>query len=211
MAASTGTGEQWSSRWGFLLAAIGFSVGLGNIWRFPFVTGENGGSAFLFIYLACALVIGLPLLITELAIGRRGRGSPTGSIVAVSTSSSASTRWGAVGTLAVFCVFMILTYYTVISGWTLDYLFRSASGSFENIDASESSSSFAILMGSPWRLIFWNTVVHISVFLVVRRGVQGGIEKAVKVLMPILFAALLVMVAYGFIGGGMKAAATCLL
>ena len=124
MAAATGSGEQWSSRWGFLLAAIGFSVGLGNIWRFPFVTGENGGSAFLIIYLVCALVIGLPLLIAELSIGRRGRRSPSGSIVAVAEESGFSSRWGAIGTLAVFCLFMILTYYTVISGWTLDYIVR---------------------------------------------------------------------------------------
>lgn len=211
MAATENTGEQWSSRWGFFLAAIGFSVGLGNIWRFPFVTGENGGSAFLFIYLACALAIGLPLLMAELAIGRRGRSSASGSIVAVASLSSASSRWGYVGTLAVFCVFMILTYYTVISGWTLDYLLRSATGSFEGISAEQSASMFDALMADPWRLIFWNSVIHVCIFLIVRRGVQGGIEKAVKVLMPILFLALFAMVIYGFIGGDMRAAATFLL
>lgn len=211
MAGSAGTGEQWSSRWGFMLAAIGFSVGLGNIWRFPFVTGENGGSAFLLIYLAAALGIGLPLLITELSIGRRGRGSPSGSIIALAREASTSTRWGSVGSLAVFCVFMILTYYTVLSGWTLDYLVRALGGSFEGIDAEQSSAMFSGLMTNPVRLIFWNTVVHVCVFLVVRRGVQGGIERAVKILMPILFVALVVMVIYGFIGGDMKAAASFLL
>ena len=211
MAASSGSVEQWSSRWGFLLAAIGFSVGLGNIWRFPFVTGQNGGSAFLIIYLVAALVIGLPLLITELSIGRRGRSSPSGSIVAVAGEASASSRWGGIGVLAVFCVFMILTYYTVISGWTLDYLVRSVSGSFDQITATESSSVFDSLMSNPMRLIFWNTVVHICVFLIVRRGVQAGIESAVKVLMPILFGALLVMVVYGFVAGDMQSAAKFLM
>lgn len=211
MATTDGTSEQWSSRWGFFLAAIGFSVGLGNIWRFPFVTGENGGSAFLFIYLVCALAIGLPLLMAELAIGRRGRSSASGSIVSVASLSSASPRWGYVGTLAVFCVFMILTYYTVISGWTLDYLVRSATGSLDGINAEQSSAKFSELMADPWRLIFWNSVIHICIFLIVRRGVQGGIEKAVKVLMPILFVALFAMVIYGFIGGDMQAAATFLL
>ena len=172
---------------------------------------QIGGSAFLFIYLACALGIGLPLLITELAIGRRGRGSPSGSIKAVAQMSSTSPRWGAVGALAVFCVFMILTYYTVISGWTLEYLMRSAGGEFSGIDAERSSLMFDSLMANPWRLILWNTAVHICVFLIVRRGVQGGIEKAVKVLMPILFSALFVMVIYGFIAGDMKAAASFLL
>jgi len=211
MTTTTGSGEQWSSRWGFFLAAIGFSVGLGNIWRFPFVTGENGGSAFLIIYLACALAIGLPLLIAELAIGRRGRGSASGSIVAVAGLCSASSRWGYVGALAIFCVFMILTYYSVISGWTLDYLWRSASGSFDSINAEQSRSMFDALMADPWRLIFWNSVIHACIFLIVRRGVQGGIEKAVKVLMPILFVALFVMVVYGFIAGDMRSAATFLL
>jgi neurotransmitter:Na+ symporter, NSS family len=211
MTAAAGSVEQWSSRWGFFLAAIGFSVGLGNIWRFPFVTGENGGSAFLIIYLACALGIGLPLLITELSIGRRGRGSSSGSIIAVASESSRSSRWGSVGTLAVFCLFIILSYYTVISGWTLDYLFRSAGGSFNAVSKDGSLSIFNALMANPRRLIFWNTVVHILVFLVVRRGVQGGIEQAVKVLMPILFLALFAMVIYGFVSGDMKAAATFLM
>jgi NSS family neurotransmitter:Na+ symporter len=211
MAAATDSGEQWSSRWGFFLASIGFSVGLGNIWRFPFVTGENGGSAFLIIYLVCALAIGLPLLITELSIGRRGRRSPSGSIIAVAEESGFSSRWGAVGTLAVFCVFMILTYYTVISGWTLDYIVRSVDGSFNGISTDLSLSTFDSLMASPVRLIFWNTVVHVCIFLIVRRGVQGGIEKAVKVLMPILFLSLFVMVIYGFVEGDMKAAAKFLM
>ena len=103
--------EQWSSNYGFLLASVGFAVGMGNIWRFPFVTGQNGGSAFLIIYLACALLIGLPLLITELTIGRRGRSSAPGSIIKVAEESHASKSWGKVGSLGVFCAFIILSYY----------------------------------------------------------------------------------------------------
>src|SRR5210317_2480712 len=100
--------EQWSSRWGFLLAAIGFSVGLGNIWRFPYVAGENGGSAFIIIYLVCAFAIGWPLLVSELAIGRLGRSDPPGSYRAVARSSGLSTAWGLAGTLAILCVFAVL-------------------------------------------------------------------------------------------------------
>lgn len=211
MAGSSSSVEQWSSRWGFYLAAIGFSVGLGNIWRFPFVTGQNGGSAFLLIYLAAALIIGFPLIVSELSIGRRGRGSPTKSIIAVARESSASPRWGAIGTLAMFCVFMIMSYYTVISGWTLDYLLRSVSGTFSEIKAEESETMFQSLMSNPWRLMFWNTVVHVFIYLIVRRGVQGGIEKAVKVLMPILFASLVLMVIYGFVAGDMTSAAKFLM
>ena len=206
MAGTAGSTEQWSSRTGFLLAAVGFAVGLGNIWRFPYVTGQNGGSAFLIIYLVCALGIGLPLLISELTIGRRGRSSPSGSIRAVAAESGTSSRWGAFGTLAVFSVFIVLSYYTVLSGWTFDYFWRAASGTFEGLGADESSAMFSGLMNNPGRLLFWNTIVNLTIIVIVRRGVQAGIEKAVKILMPALFAALAVMVIYGAIAGDMAAA-----
>ena len=211
MAGSAGSTEQWSSRWGFLLAAVGFAVGMGNIWRFPYVTGENGGSAFLFIYLAFALGIGLPLLITELTIGRRGRSSAPGSIIAVALECGRSKIWGRVGDLGIFCAFVILSYYTVISGWTLDYFVRAATGSLEDINAAESGAMFSGLMNNPARLLFWNTVVHLLIIYVVRQGVQAGIERAVKVLMPALFVTLVIMVIYGVVAGDMAAAARFLL
>ncbi|MCZ6809461.1 MAG: sodium-dependent transporter [Proteobacteria bacterium] len=206
MAGAENSNEQWSSRLGFLLAAVGFAVGLGNIWRFPYITGQNGGSAFLIIYLVCALGIGLPLFISELTIGRRGRSSPSGSIRAVAAESGASARWGAFGTLAVFCVFIILSYYTVLSGWTFDYFVRAASGAFEGVDARQSNAMFSGLMSNPGRLLFWHTIVNLIVIFIVRRGVQAGIEKAVKILMPALFVALIIMVIYGAIAGDMAAA-----
>ena len=211
LALGSGQPELWSSRSGFLLATIGFSVGLGNIWRFPYVAGENGGSAFLFIYLACTFCIGIPLLIAELAIGRRGRGSPAGSIRVIAEQTGASTVWRHIGTLAVFCVFIILSYYTVLTGWTFDYLVRAASGSFEGIASEGSGEIFNSLMNNPGRLLFWHTIVSLLMILIVRRGVQAGIEKAVKLLMPVLFVALIVMVIYGAIAGDMKAALTFML
>jgi len=211
MAGSAGSGEQWSSKWGFLLAAVGFAVGMGNIWRFPYVLGQNGGSAFLFIYLACALVIGLPLLITEIAIGRRGQSSATGSYRAVAAACNRSKSWGLVGTLGIFCAFVILSYYTVISGWTLDYFVKAASGALNGVDADQSSSLFSELLSNPWKLLFWNTIVHLIIIVVIRRGVQGGIEKAVKILMPALFITLIIMVIYGTVAGDMPAALKFLL
>jgi len=211
MAGSSGSTEQWSSRLGFLLAAVGFAVGMGNIWRFPYVTGQNGGSAFLFIYLAFALAIGLPLLITELSIGRRGRSSASGSIRAIAAECGKSQAWGRVGGLGVLCAFVILSYYTVISGWTLDYFVRAATGSLENISATESGAMFSGLMNSPGRLLFWNTAVHLLIVLVVSQGVQAGIERAVKFLMPALFVTLIVMVIYGMVAGDMAAATRFLL
>lgn len=211
MAGSAGSREQWSSKWGFLLAAVGFAVGMGNIWRFPYVLGQNGGSAFLFIYLACALGIGLPLLITEIAIGRRGQSSATGSYRAVAAACNRSKSWGLVGTLGIFCAFVILSYYTVISGWTLDYFVKAASGALNGVDADQSSSLFSELLSNPWKLLFWNTIVHLIIIVVIRRGVQGGIEKAVKILMPALFITLIIMVIYGTVAGDMPAALKFLL
>jgi NSS family neurotransmitter:Na+ symporter len=208
---SSVTQEQWSSRYGFLLASVGFAVGLGNIWRFPYVTGQNGGSAFLFIYLAAALIIGLPLLITELSIGRRGKSSAPGSIVNVAKASGASRSWGLVGSLGVFCAFIILSYYSVMSGWTLDYFFRAASGSLEGITAKESMEMFSALNNNPWKLLFWNTIIYLLVIFVVRQGVQAGIERAVKVLMPALFVILIVMMIYSAIAGDLMAATRFLL
>ena len=203
--------EQWSSRRGFLLSAIGFSVGLGNIWRFPYVAGENGGSAFVIIYLACAFAIGMPLLVSELAIGRLGRLDPPGSYRAVAERAHRSTAWAAVGTLAILCVFAVLSFYTVISGWTFDYFVRALSGSFDAIDAATSKTMFSDLMSNPWRLLFWHTVVCALVVLVIRRGVQEGIERAAKVLMPMLFLALLIMVVYAAVEGDMASTVPFLL
>ena len=208
---TAGSIEQWSSRRGFLLAAIGFSVGLGNIWRFPYVVGENGGSAFVIIYLLCAFAIGLPLLVTELAIGRLGRSDPAGSYRAVAGNSGRSSAWGAVGTLAIACVFVVLSFYTVLSGWTFDYFVRGVTGQFDGLDAERSTTMFAALMANPWRLLFWHTLVNLLIIVIIRRGVQKGIEQAANVLMPVLFGAIIIMVVYSAIAGDMRSAVDFLL
>jgi NSS family neurotransmitter:Na+ symporter len=137
------------------------------------------------------------------SFGRRGRASASGSIRAVAAECGKSRVWGNVGTLGIFCAFIILSYYTVISGWTLDYFVRAASGALEDITAEETKAMFGGLMASPGRLLFWNTAVHILIVLVIRQGVQAGIERAVKVLMPALFISLIVMVIYGVVAGDM--------
>ena len=210
-APSSASPELWSSRRGFLLAAIGFSVGLGNIWRFPYVVGENGGSAFVIIYLLCAFAIGLPLLVTELAIGRLGRSDPAESYRAVARSSGRSTAWGIVGALAIACVFVVLSFYTVLSGWTFDYFVRGVSGDFKGLDAASSTEMFAGLMNNPWRLLFWHTIVNLLVIVIIRRGVQKGIERAANILMPILFGAIIIMVIYSAVAGDLGSAITFLL
>ncbi len=205
MTATVGGRELWSSRWGFLLASVGFAVGLGNIWRFPFVTGENGGGAFLLIYLVCALLISLPLLISEFAIGRMGRGSSTGSYRNVARRAGISTRWGAAGTLAAFCVFTILSYYTVITGWTFDYFVRATMNQFRGLDPVQSGNMFTDLVSNPGKLLFWNSLAYLLIAVIIRQGVQKGVERASMILMPAMFLALAIMVAYAALKGDMPA------
>lgn len=198
--------NQWSSRWGFLFAAIGFAVGLGNIWRFPYIAGVNGGSAFIFVYLLCVLCIGLPLLIAELSIGRKGRGSPSGSIRNICKLTGLSPRWSGVGTLAVFCVFILLSIYSVVTSWTLDYLVLSISGVFEGIGQPAAERIFENLLKSPARLIGWHSMVCLFVIIIIRQGVQTGIERAAKILLPVLLFAIVSLVFYGLMSGDMTSA-----
>ncbi|MGI9202626.1 MAG: sodium-dependent transporter [Woeseiaceae bacterium] len=205
--------ENWSSRLTFLMASVGFAVGLGNIWRFPYVVGENGGSAFVLVYLLFAFGIGVPLVMAEWTIGRRGSGaaSASGSVKDVARQSGASLAWGNVGGIAVLAVFMLMLFYTVVAGWTMDYLVRAASGAFEGIDAAGSEAMFDSLIESPLRLGFWHTIVVLLTVYINSRGLKGGIEKAVNILMPSLFVSLLLMVGYASSVGDIGAAVEFLL
>ena len=207
------TSETWSSRLTFLLASIGFAVGLGNIWRFPYIVGENGGGAFIVVYLLCAFAIGVPLVISEWTIGRSSSGSASasGSVRAVAGRNGASVHWGAVGGIAVLAVFGLMLFYTVVTGWTLDYLVRGIGGSFANIDAAGSRAMFDGLLASPWRLAFWHTVVVFLTVYINSRGIHAGIERAVIILMPALFLSLVAMVAYAAAVGDFGRTASFLL
>lgn len=215
MAAPTPSGNQenWSSRLTFLMASVGFAVGLGNIWRFPYVVGENGGSAFVLIYLAFAVCIGVPLVMSEWSIGRLGSAanSASGSVRDVARQSGASASWGNVGGIAVLAVFMLMLFYTTIAGWTMDYFLRAVSGEFDGIDAASSQSMFDSLMSAPVRIGFWHTIVVIVTVYINSRGLHGGIEKAVNILMPALFASIILMVGYSATVGDLAAAADFLL
>lgn len=200
--------EHWSSRLTFLMASVGFAVGLGNIWRFPYVTGENGGGAFVIIYLICAFGIGVPLVMTEWAIGRRAAhaASAAGSFRELAKEQGQSPHWGKVGGLAILAVFMLMLIYTTIAGWTMDYFVKAVSGEFVGIDAAGSNAAYESLLASPWRLGFWHTVVVVITIFVLARGVHDGIEKAVNILMPSLFFCLVVMVLYSAVVGDFGAA-----
>jgi len=197
---------QWSSRWVFILAATGSAVGLGNIWRFPYITGENGGGAFVLVYIACVLLVGIPIMMAEIMLGRRGRQSPINTMQSLAEDEGLNPAWRYLGWLGVVAGFFILSFYSVVAGWTLDYIFRAGSGSFKIATDDEIGEIFKSLLSNPERLFILHTLFMALTTIVVSMGVKSGLERAVKFLMPALFVLLLLMVGYamsteGFIQG----------
>ena len=198
--------ENWSSRFTFLMAAVGAAVGLGNIWKFPYVTGQNGGSAFVLVYLLAVFFVALPILIAEIAIGRWGRQSPPNAMVNVAHDQGRSGGWSIIGWFGMLAAYLIATYYSVIAGWSVVYIFKNGGGNFTGQDAANISAEFDALLASPWQLTLWHGIFMLICTVILVRGLQKGIESTVKVLMPALFALLLVMVAYGYFRGDMASA-----
>jgi len=192
---------QWSTRLAFILAATGSAVGLGNIWKFPYITGENGGGAFVLVYILCVACIGLPIMISEILIGRRGRQNPMDSMGSLARDDGRSVHWQWVGLVGVCAGFLILSFYSVIAGWAVAYLFRAAGGLFHGVTAESSKQIFAGLTGDPERVIAWHSAFMAMTMFVTARGVQGGLEQAAKIMMPALFMILLLMVGYGLHSG----------
>jgi NSS family neurotransmitter:Na+ symporter len=197
--------ETWSSRLGFFMAAVGAAVGLGNIWKFPYMTGANGGGAFVLVYLACVAGIAVPILTAELLIGRRGGGSPIATMRAVARAEGASPAWVAVGWLGVAAGYLILTYYSVIAGWALAYVARAASGAFAGQTGTEAARAFEGLLADPIRLAAWHALFMALTVAVVARGLHAGIERAVVVLMPALGAMMLLLVGWAAVAGDLAA------
>ena len=152
----------WSSRWTFILAATGSAVGLGNIWKFPYMAGDNGGGAFVLVYLACIAIIGLPIMLGEIMIGRRGRSSPANTMKALASEANTNSAWTLLGATGAVAGLLILSFYSVAAGWALSYVFNG----FQNITPESSTQSFNTLLASPTSLIFWHTLfLSVTVFV----------------------------------------------
>ena len=182
--------EHWGSRFGFILAAAGSAVGLGNIWKFPYITGENGGGLFVLIYLFCIAIVGIPIMIAEIIIGRSSQKSPVGAFAALAGKNS---NWKYVGWLGVFSGFIILSYYSVVAGWALNYTFMSLSNFFDGKSPDEIGSIFGVMYGASGINLFWHAVFMMLVIGVVIAGVKSGIEKWNRILMPILILIFVVL------------------
>ncbi|MBJ7278398.1 sodium-dependent transporter [Marinobacter salarius] len=196
----------WSSRMAFILAATGSAVGLGNIWKFPYVTGENGGGAFVLVYLLCIAIVGIPIMMAEVYIGRSGRHNPITSFRLVAERNLASPVWRISAIVGVLAAFIILSFYSVIGGWAASYVGHAAMGDFTGQSADAIGELFGGLLASPVTLLIWHTIFMALVIFVVARGLKSGLERAVTILMPTLFVLLLVAVGYATTTGHFGAA-----
>ena len=187
MESNSGKRDQWGSKFGFIMAAAGSAIGLGNVWRFPYITGKYGGGALVVIYLLFVIFIGTSVMLAELAIGRKARLDSVGSFKKLGGGA-----WPLVGWLGFFCAFVILSYYSVITGWTVAYMFKSLGGLMEQAAVSGGAAdAFVAFVSDPVLTILCLIVVMASVVGVAYRGISGGIEKSCKVLMPALFVIIL--------------------
>lgn len=191
----------WNSRWTFILAATGSAVGLGNIWKFPYITGENGGGAFVLVYLLCIAVIGIPIMVAEVLIGRRGRMSPINSMKFVTNEAGRHGAWTLIGWGGVIAGLFIMAFYSVVAGWSLHHVIETASGGFTGIAGEEAGAKFGGFLANKESVIAWHTVFSLMTFGVVAAGVTKGLSVVARILMPFLFVALAILLVYAVVKG----------
>ena len=179
----------FGSKMGMILATVGCAVGLGNIWRFPYMVGSNGGAAFLLVYILCILFLGLPLMMSELFIGKTTHRNTAGSFKELAPG----TKWKYIGYNGVLAAFLILGFYSVVSGWTLEYVFQALTGSLKGKSVADFTNDFAAFSSGVWRPIFWTALFVIATHVIIICGVDKGIERASKVMMPVLFIILIAL------------------
>jgi NSS family neurotransmitter:Na+ symporter len=191
----------WSSRMAFILAVTGSAVGLGNIWKFPYIAGQNGGGAFVLVYLFCVFAIGMPVMMSEILIGRRGRRNPVATMALLGEEEGHSRQWRWLGVMGVLAGILILSYYSVIAGWTLAYVQKSVTGVFVGATATEITRVFDQFTGNWVSVAIAHTVFMAITTLVVARGVERGLEQAVKFMVPALLLLMLALLGYSITSG----------
>lgn len=211
MAKRTSLHGLWSSRLAFILAVSGSAVGLGNIWKFPYVAGANGGGAFVLFYLLCVALIGLPIMMAEILIGRRGRRNPVATMRIVGEEEGSRPTWALVGVMGVIAGIIILSFYSVIAGWSLSYIAHAAMNRFAGAGADEVNTLFGGMLADWKVLAFWHTLFMTLTIFVVARGVERGLERAVRFLMPSLAILMVALLGYAVINGDFRGGVNFLL
>ena len=196
--------QSWSGRTAFFLATVGSAVGLGSIWKFPYMVGENGGAAFLLLYVAGLALAVLPLMVAEFVVGRAGQGSAVGSILAVARKTGASKLWALIGAWGVAAGVLILSFYSVFGGWTIGFAADAVMGGAVAKDGAAAGAAFGAFLADPARLIWLHAIFMGLTALIVIGGVSGGLERALTVLMPVMFVILIGLVVFAALSGGMS-------
>lgn len=181
--------DGFGTKFGIIAAAAGSAIGLGNIYRFPCELGDNGGAAFLLMYLAIVLFLGIPVMLSELVIGRHSQSNAVGAFRKLAPKSA----WPFVGYMGVFCGFLIFAFYSTVSGWTLEYIIKAVTNSFHGKDLAAIEQDFNHFHESGWRNVLWQAIFIFLTGFVVFKGVQNGIEKYSKILMPLLLVILIIL------------------
>ncbi|MGM0520919.1 MAG: sodium-dependent transporter [Pseudomonadota bacterium] len=197
----------WTHKGTFLLAAVGSAVGLGNLWRFPYLTGENGGGAFILVYALTIFAVGIPILIAEIMLGRTSRQSPIMGMRHLTKTHQTSRAWETIGWLGAASAFLILSFYSVVAGWSLHYTWQMLSGSLAGADAETINAGFSHLLASPGLMTLYHTLFIALSALIVGMGIHKGIEAGLRIIMPALFVILLVVLGYSVVNGDIGAAA----
>lgn len=188
--------DQWSSKLGFILAATGAAVGLGNIWRFPYIAGMNGGSAFVLLYVFFVLIIGIPIMLAEFLIGRYARRDPVEALRHIASENHHSPRWGWLGLWGGLALLMVLAFYSVVSGWSIAYLWKCLHGDFVGQSPAQIHALWTHFLANPWQLLVWHTLFMCLTMGVIIAGVQQGLERGTKLMMPMLYIILFSLVLY---------------
>jgi NSS family neurotransmitter:Na+ symporter len=192
---------QWSSRMAFILAVTGSAVGLGNVWKFPYIAGQNGGGAFVLVYLLCVVLIGMPVMMSEILIGRRGRRNPVATMSLLGEEEGSTRQWRLVGLMGVLAGIFILSYYAVVAGWTLAYIYKSVTGVFAGATAAQISHVFESFKGDWRKVALSHTLFMGLTVFVVARGVERGLEQAVRFMVPALLLLMLALLGYSINSG----------
>lgn len=193
---------QWGSQWGFILAAAGAAIGLGNIWKFPYMAGSNGGSAFVLIYLLCVILVGLPVMIAEVLIGRYSNKNPIDALKETAVVSGASPKWQSLGWWGMFGLLLTLSFYSVVAGWSLYYLLLSLKGAFAGQSSQAIAHVWSHFLNSPGELLLYHFIFMVLTMGVVALGVEKGLERASIIMVPLLFVVLLILVCYAAFSTG---------
>lgn len=189
---------EWSSGWAFFLAATGAAVGLGNIWMFPYLAMRYGGGAFIIVYLICVALVAMPLLVTEIMLGRRGRKSPANTFYELALDEGRSSAWAGAGFVAMTGGLIVAAFFSLVAAWSLEYLWRSILSGYVGITSEQAGSAFLAMLGDPWLQMFWYSIFLAVATGIVARGVRKGLEPAARFMVPMLFALLLILIIYAF-------------